>query len=263
MRTVSLAVRRLVSVRIAAGDRRHVVEPAEPAGQLADRGQPLCQSLAGRGDPGAADGRRHVVAEGSGEGPFVAGPGIRLAVIQDEEAERLVAVDQRDVADALDADVPVDTAEGRDRRPHVAIQDADALAAQGVHAGRPGVAGQAADGRDDRGGQAALGGEGQRRRVSRVVHPQASPVHAEQGEGLVDDVLEEGCDVASTAQAGRDPTQRVGTRRTRRGVATRRRPGRAGGGLAAGGRRALAGRGHRGLGAPRAGHPGTGGRRAR
>ena len=77
-----------------------VIELAEPAGEFRDGGQAVGERPAQIGQAGTPDGRRHLVAEGAGQRAFVRRPRIGLAVVEDQQAERLVAEDERDEADA-------------------------------------------------------------------------------------------------------------------------------------------------------------------
>ena len=58
------------------GDAVDVLEPVQPAGQLGDRPQPAGHRPGRVGQPGVADGGRHVVGEGPGEVGLVGGPGV-------------------------------------------------------------------------------------------------------------------------------------------------------------------------------------------
>ena len=191
-------------------DRLLVAELAEPAGELGDRREPIGEGPARIGQPGAADRRGHLVAEGPGQRAFVGRPGVGLAVVEHEEAEGLVAEHERHEAHAPDTDGAVDRPELGGRGAHGAVEHADAAATDRVHASRRGVRWQRADRFDDLRREAPVGAERERRRGGLVVQPEAGPVDAEEPERLVDDVLEQPVDVASSADLGRDPAERVG-----------------------------------------------------
>ena len=70
-------------------------------------------------------------------------------MIEDQQAERLVAEDERDVADRLDTDRAVDGSERWGRVAHRPVEDADATPAEGIHPGRRCIGRQRADGVDD------------------------------------------------------------------------------------------------------------------
>ena len=210
------------------GDLLDPVEVAEATGQLGDGGQAVGQGAARLGEPGAADGGRHVIAEGAGEVELVVGPRVGIAVVEHEQAERLVAEDDRHVADRAHADPAVDLAQAGRRAAHRPVQDADASLVDRRHPGRAGAVGEVRDGLDDVVAQAARGGEGQRVLAVGLVAPEAGTLDAEEAERLVDDVVEQALQVVPAADPCRDPAQGVGTRATAGGA--RVSPGRLGGG---------------------------------
>ena len=198
-----------------------LVDVAQADGELRDRGQAIGHRPARLGQASTADGRGHVVAEGAGQIELVGGPGVLVAVVQDEQAERLVAEDDRDVADRADADPAVDGAQAWRRGPHRRVEDADAAFVDGLHAGRRRVMGQVFDGLDDLAAEATRGGEGQWRRATRVVAPQPGPLDAEEPERLIDDVIEQALQIVATADLRRDASQGVGTGAAARDLASR------------------------------------------
>ena len=113
------------------GDGLEVIELAEAAGELRDRGQAIGERPARIGQPGTADGGGHLVAEGAGQRAFVGRPCVGLAVVQDQQAERLVAEDERDEADRADADRAVDRPKLRGRGAHGPVEHADAAGGGG------------------------------------------------------------------------------------------------------------------------------------
>ena len=97
---VVVRVSRLASATIAHAMASWSSQLAEPAGELGDRGQAIGEGPARLGQAGAADGGGHLVAEGAGQRALVGRPGVGLAVVEHEQAERLVAEDERHEAHA-------------------------------------------------------------------------------------------------------------------------------------------------------------------
>src|SRR6185295_10114932 len=157
--------------------------------------------------------------------PLVVGP-----VVEDEEAEHLVAEDDRDEAHRADALGTVHPLEARDRPLEVAGEDRDVALADRGHADRLRVTREGRDEIEHRARETALGGEVQRRgRV--VVDPEPGAIRAEEGERGVDDLLEEPVEVLAAADLRDDPAQGgstgrlIGARSTLGGT-ERTRPGR-------------------------------------
>ena len=197
------------------GDALDVLEPVQPAGELGDRLEPVGHRPGRFGQPGVADGGRHVVGEGARDLGLLGRPGVLAQVVQHEQAERRAAEHDRDEADGSDPGSPVDRPQPWHGRPEVAAEDLDLLVAERVHARRLRIARQGADDVEDLLRQATLRDDVERGRAV-LEQPQACLVDTEQRERLVDDVAEEAVEVVAAADLGRDPAQRVGARRALR-----------------------------------------------
>ena len=217
-----------------ADDRRRdavdVVDAVEPDGELGDRPEALGERVGRLGEPRVLHRDRDVVAEGAGEVGLVVRPLVVGPVVEDEEAEHLVAEDDRHEAHRADALGAVHPLEARDGPLEVAGEDRDVALADRGHADRLGVAREARDELEHRARQAALRGEVQRRRRI-VVDPEPGAVRAEEGERGVDDLLEQPVEVLAAADLGDDPAQggragRLIGARSPLGGAERTRPGR-------------------------------------
>ena len=151
-----------------------------------------------------------MIGEGAGELGLVGRPVVLGGVVQDEQAERLVAEHDRHVADRPDAGREGSGPDGRGASPaEIAAHDPDLALAHRLHAGGRRVARQGRDDVEHLARQPALGGEAKRRRRA-VVGPQARGVHPEQGERLVDDVLEQAGQVLPAADLRGETAQGVG-----------------------------------------------------
>ena len=169
-------------------------------------------------------------AKAAGELGLVVRPLVVGAVVQDEQPERLVAEDDRHEAHRADALRAVHPLEARDGPFEPAGEDRDVPLADRRHADRLGVAREARDELEHHARQPALGRERQRRRRV-VVDPEPGAVGAEQGEGGVDDLLEQPVEILAAADLGDDAAQggrarRLIGARAPLGGAERSRPGR-------------------------------------
>ena len=208
-----------------ASDAGHVMDPVQADGQVGDRAQPVGQRARQFGEPRIPDGGRHVVREGPGKVHLALGPGIRMVVVEDQQALRLAAEDDRHEADRPDPGPKVDVAQVRKGVTEVAVHDLDPLLTDRRHARRRRVPREGRHELQDLRRQAALGGQGQRQRRL-AIHPQSGLIDAEERERLIDDVLEEAGQVLLAADDGRDPEQGRAAIEVYRGVAGGR-PGRA------------------------------------
>ena len=181
---------------------------------------------------------RDVVAERPRQVGLVGRPRVFGAVIEHEQAEHLVAEEDRHVAHRPHAIGAVHPAQVGDRAAEVAGHHADPPLAKGGHP--DGLRAPEAVRRRPSSislRESALGREMERRRAV-LVGPQTGPIDAEQVERGVDDLFEETAEVLEAADLGDDPPQRV---RARRRIGGRRRVGRPRPGRA--GRRSAPGRG--------------------
>ena len=155
------------------GDRRLVMQSAQPSSEIGDRREAVGEAAPGFDQPDRADRGRHVVAERARQGAFRTGPRVCPPVVQHEQTEGLVPVDEWYEADGPDAHRPVDLAERWDRRAHGVSEDAHTSRPDRVHPRRPRIRGQRRHGIEDDGRQSALRREGQRAVGSRGVQPEA------------------------------------------------------------------------------------------
>ena len=116
------------------GDALDVLEPVQAAGELGDRPEAVGHRPRRFGQPGVADGGRHVVGEGARELGLLGRPGVVAEVVQDEQAERLAAEHDRDEADGPDPGSPVDRPQPGRVAPRSPLEDLDLLVAERVHA---------------------------------------------------------------------------------------------------------------------------------
>ena len=153
-------------------------------------------------------------------------------MVQDEQAERFVLEDDRDEADGRDPGVRVACLEGGRGALTARVVDEDGARLQGPDARRLRGRRQTGDRLEHFGGDAPVGGEREREAGVLVVVEQPGAVDVEQGERVVEDVLEERREVRRAADLRRDAPQGVRPRR-RVGDEPERLRGR---GPAAGGR---------------------------
>ncbi len=190
-------------------DLLDVLDPVEARRQLLDRAQPGRALAHGREQARVRERGRHLVGERRAQLQLVGRPVVGRPVVQHEQADVLVAEQERDEVDGVEPEPLVDRAEPRGRG-RLGQDDRPALA----HRPQAHHVVVLVDGRDDVDQLLAQvpARDELERLAPRLELPQARGVGAEQLLRGIEDVLEHGVELERAVDLGHDAAQRDGAR---------------------------------------------------